>query len=57
MAIWYLNMINETKEFKKESRLYNESTTPQSEQKNTGWYWHSEKREFYRWDNQPPYSK
>lgn len=57
MAIWYLNMINETKEFKKESRLYNESTTPQSEQKYTGWYWHSEKREFYRWDNQPPYSK
>ena len=57
MAIWYLNMINETKEFKKESRVYNESTTPQTEQKNTGWYWHSEKREFYRWDNQPPYSK
>jgi len=50
-------MINETKEFKKESRLYNESTTPQTEQKNTGWYWLSEKREFYRWDNQPPYSK
>ena len=33
--------------------LFVESQTPQSEQKNRGWYWCAFTRKYYRWDNLP----
>lgn len=41
----------------KDMLKYNESNTPQNEQKHKGWYWHSERKEFYRWDNYPKHTK
>ena len=38
---------------KENKNLYNESDTPQSEQKNKGWYWCHMTKQFYRWDNLP----
>ena len=41
MAIWYLNLLQEnemhTDVLREDKNLYNESDTPQSEQKNKGW--------------------
>jgi hypothetical protein len=37
----------------KEINIYNESNTPQDQQKFKGWYWDADSRQFYRWDNQP----
>lgn len=34
-----------------------ESETPQSQQKYKGWYWDSDTKKFYRWDNSPRSSK
>jgi len=49
MAIWYMRLLEEEAKAEK----YVESELPQNEQKNKGWYWDSETKKFYRWDNFP----
>jgi len=49
MAIWYMRLLEEQEKAEK----YVESELPQNEQKHKGWYWDSETKKFYRWDNLP----
>ena len=61
MAIWYMNLLNEqrggTSMFSVKvdypEGTYVESDTPPEEQEHKGWYWDSETKKFYRWDNSP----
>ena len=40
-------------EIKQPADRYVESDTPQSKQRYIGWYYDSETKKFYRWDNFP----
>jgi hypothetical protein len=56
MAIWYMKLLQEQKgmfsvsvEYPKEKYVESENKN----QKNKGWFYDSETKKFYRWDNFP----
>ncbi len=53
--LWELKMFSFSMEYPKDN--YIESKTPQNEQKYMGWYYDSETKKFYRWDNFPRSTK
>jgi hypothetical protein len=56
MAIWYMKLLEEQNgmfsiptKFPKDKYVESENKN----QKHKGWYWDSETKKFYRWDNLP----